>query len=115
MRRYDEIVLLRQQIATLEREREAERLDMADLRREVEAFKSRTTKRLHLEEQERLARAEQRALDAETRAAGALTQATEWRDRLVEAEHARKRDASEARKTALELENQLRQLKTLML
>lgn len=115
-RRYDEIVHLRQRLNALEKERQAERADMVDLRSELAIYKARMQVLRHSAdaEQARIAQAEQRAVDAESRADEAEKTTKSLRDRLDKLETARRREAAEAKQTAADLEKQLRALRDLI-
>ena len=115
-RRYDEIVHLRQRLNALEKERQAERADMVDLRSELAIYKARMQVVRHSAdaEQARIAQAEQRAVDAESRADEAEKATKSLRDRLDKLETARRREAAEAKQTAADLEKQLRALRDLI-
>ncbi|GAA5873180.1 hypothetical protein JCM3774_000073 [Rhodotorula dairenensis] len=113
-RRYDEIIHLRQRLSALEQEREAERADMAKLRSELALFKAKRVPRPDSEEQSRVAEAERRAVDAETRADRAEKSVASLRGRMEKVETAKRREAAEAKQTATDLEMQLRSLRDLV-
>ncbi|GAA5980899.1 hypothetical protein JCM10908_003910 [Rhodotorula pacifica] len=118
-RRYDEIIHLRQRLSALEKEREAEHADMVNLRSEVALFKARVTRRTSRQasddEQTRVAEAERRASDADSRAEEAEKAVASLKKRLEEVEKARRRESAEAKRTASNLEEQLRLLRDLVL
>lgn len=119
-RRYDEIIHLRQRVSALEKERESDRAVTADLRSELALFHARAANGVPRPapdegEHSRITGAEQRAAHAEARADRAEETVVSLRDRLRNVEKAKRREAAEAKRTATDLETQLRSLRDLIL